>query len=102
MSKKVSLASALNNAAGNKTVVPIEAATNEKKQVASHDSDNTATRKLSVPPSRQGKKAITGFFEPEVSKQLKSIALEEDTTVQQLLNDALNDLFIKKGRAAIA
>lgn len=29
-----------------------------------------------VPPSRVGKKAITGFFDPAVSKQLKQIRLE--------------------------
>ena len=47
------------------------------------------------PKSRQGKKAISGFFDPVVSKQLKQIALDKDTTVQSLLTEALNDLFVK-------
>lgn len=54
------------------------------------------------PPSRQGKKAITGFFDPAVSRQLKQLALEEDTTVQALLSEALNDLFSKYGQKPIA
>lgn len=53
-------------------------------------------------PSRAGKKAITGHFEPEVSKQIKLISLEEDTSVQALLGEALNDLFAKYGKPPIA
>jgi len=48
------------------------------------------------PPSRQGKKAISAFFDPNVSKQLKRLALDEDSTVQKLMAEALNDLFINK------
>lgn len=54
------------------------------------------------PPSRQGKKAITGFFDPAVSRQLKQLALEEDTTVQALLAEALNKLFEEYGKKPIA
>ena len=48
-----------------------------------------------VPPSRQGKKAITGHFDPAVSQQLKRLALDRQTTVQALLAEALNDIFEK-------
>ena len=58
--------------------------------------------KTTVPPSRQGKKAITGFFDPAVSRQLKQLALEEDTTVQALLAEALNKLFEEYGKKPIA
>ena len=53
-------------------------------------------------PSREGKKAITGFFDPAISRQLKQIALEEDSNIQALLREALNDLFIKRGKSPIA
>jgi hypothetical protein len=53
-------------------------------------------------PSREGKKAITGFFDPAVSRQLKQIALEEDSNIQALLREALNDLFTKRGKSPIA
>ncbi|MBD2341967.1 hypothetical protein H6G64_34105 [Calothrix sp. FACHB-156] len=46
--------------------------------------------------------AIAGHFDPAVSKQLKQLALEQDTTVQALLAEALNDLFEKYGKKAIA
>jgi antitoxin-like ribbon-helix-helix protein len=54
-------------------------------------------------PSRQGKKAISGFFDPAVSKQLKMIGLErDDESLQELLREALNDLFVKYKKAPIA
>ena len=56
----------------------------------------------SMAPSREGKKAITGFFDPAISRQLKQIALEEDSNIQALLREALNDLFIKRGKSPIA
>lgn len=58
--------------------------------------------KPELPPSRQGKKAIAGHFDPAVSKQLKQLALEQDTTVQALLAEALNDLFEKYEKKPIA
>lgn len=51
--------------------------------------------------SRQGTKLIGGHFSPEVSTQLRLLAAEEGTTVQKLLGEALDDLFVKKGRSRI-
>lgn len=51
---------------------------------------------------RQGTKLIGGHFAPEVSTQLRILAAEEGTTVQNLLAEALDDLFVKKGRARVA
>jgi hypothetical protein len=53
-------------------------------------------------PSREGKKVIAGYFDPAVSRQLKQLALEEDSSIQDLLREALNDLFRKRGRSPIA
>ncbi|GBR12129.1 ribbon-helix-helix domain-containing protein [Acetobacter oeni] len=50
---------------------------------------------------RKGTKLIGGHFSPEVSAQLRIIAAEEGTTVQSLLGEALDDLFVKKGRSRI-
>ena len=52
-------------------------------------------------PSREGRRLIAGHFDPKVAKQLKLLAAEEDTTVQALLEEALNLLFLKKGKGAI-
>lgn len=54
------------------------------------------------PPSRKGKKAITSYHDPAVSKELKQLALDQNTTVQSLMEEALNDLFSKNGRNPIA
>jgi hypothetical protein len=52
-------------------------------------------------PSRMHTQLIAGHFPRHVGKQLKMIALEEDTTLQALLEEALNLLFIKKGKQKI-
>jgi hypothetical protein len=65
------------------------------------DSDERRSSSLQA-PSRQGKKTIAGHFDPAVSKQLREIALAEDTSVQELLREALNDLFLKRNRPPIA
>lgn len=53
-------------------------------------------------PVREGKRFIGGHFSHDVARQLRMIAAEDDTTIQQLLEDALDLLFTKKGRATIA
>jgi hypothetical protein len=51
--------------------------------------------------AREGTKLIGGHFPPEVSVQLRILAAEEGTTVQNLLAEALDDLFVKKGRTRV-
>jgi hypothetical protein len=53
-------------------------------------------------PSRQGVKHIGGYFDPVVSKQLRTIAIEEDSSVQALLAEALDMLFQSRGKPMIA
>lgn len=55
-----------------------------------------------LPPSRQGKKTVAGFFDTAVSTQLKQIGLDENKTVQDLLAEAINDLFKKYKKPPIA
>ena len=63
-------------------------------------SDQQATPQL--PPSRQGKRVISGYFDPSAAKQLKMLSVETDRSVQSLLEEAIDDLFKKYGRSAIA
>lgn len=53
-------------------------------------------------PGRRGKKTIAGFFDPAASHQLRQIALDEGSNVQDLLREAINDLFEKRGKPRIA
>lgn len=46
--------------------------------------------------------AVAGYFDPEVRRQLKIMMAEQDTTLQELLREAINDLFAKHGRPEIA
>lgn len=55
-----------------------------------------------APAGRGATKLIGGHFPPEVSAQLRIVAAEEGTTIQNLLAEALDDLFVKKGKARIA
>ncbi len=89
MSKKTSLTQALRQASGR-----IETPKEEASPVAS--------KKAAVTPGRRGKKTIAGFFDPAASRQLRQIALEEGSNVQELLREAINDLFEKRGKARIA
>lgn len=66
------------------------------------DAEREEFTRSQLPPSRRGKKALTGYFEPEVMKQLKVMAAAEETTIQALLTEALNDLFKKYGKPHIA
>ena len=49
-------------------------------------------------PSREGLRLIAGHFDPKVAKQLKLLAAEEDTSIQALLEEAVDLLFLKKGK----
>ena len=53
-------------------------------------------------PGRVGTKLIGGHFEPAVARQLRLIAAEEDTTIQALLAEALDLLFVKKGKTRVS
>jgi len=62
----------------------------------------TKKPKATPKPSRQNTVLIGGHFPPEVKKQLRLIAAEDDATHQELLEEALNLLFVKKGKKKIA
>ena len=55
-----------------------------------------------VPASRQGKKMISGHFDKDVHRQLKMLAIERDTSIQDLLSEALNALFERNDKPPIA
>ena len=53
-------------------------------------------------PSRKGTKHVGGHFPPEVSKQLRKIALDEDSSVQRLLAEAIDMVFHSRKLPTIA
>lgn len=50
------------------------------------------------PGARAGTRQIAGHFSVGTLKALKHIMAEEDTTLQALLDEAIRDLLVKKGR----
>jgi hypothetical protein len=61
-----------------------------------------ARPKTPVPPTREGKKVISGYFDPAVKRQFAQIALNDDLSHQQLLAEAINLLFQSRGLPQIA
>ena len=51
---------------------------------------------------RQDKRQIAGFFSAECAKQVRMLAAEADTTVQDLLREGLNLMFREHGKPPIA
>ena len=90
--RKKSLAESLQQAADSKAVMKGDTTPAEQTNVD----------KGYVSPARRGKKAVSGHFDPAVQKQLNQMALDEDSSVQALLREAINDLFAKRGKPTIA
>ena len=63
------------------------------------DKVTTASEKR---PDRIGKRATLFHLPAAAKKQLAMLAIEEETTQQALISEALNDLFKKHGKPAIA
>lgn len=53
-------------------------------------------------PSRRGKRVVSAYIDPTAAKQLRLLAVELETSTQALVEEALNDLFRKHNRSAIA
>ena len=53
-------------------------------------------------PSRKSTKHVGGYFDPAVSKQLREIALDEDSSLQALLGEAIDMLFQSRRKPTIA
>ena len=53
-------------------------------------------------PSRVGKANVTGYFPAPVKKQLRMIAAERETTIEDCLAEAINDFFAKNNKPELA
>ena len=53
------------------------------------------------PGARAGTCQIAGHFPKSTLKALKHVMAEEDTTLQALLDEAIQDLLVKKGRTKL-
>jgi hypothetical protein len=53
-------------------------------------------------PNARRDKQIAAHFPEDVAWQLRALAVERKTTVQNLMAEALNDLFAKYGKPEVA
>ena len=95
MSKRANLATALQNATRSGEGAAVAAAVSVAPSAE-------APRFVARTPSRVGKKTVAAHFDPAVSRQLKQIGIERDRSTQDLLREAINDLFTKYGKPPIA
>lgn len=96
-----SLQAMLNRAKAQDEVAPVTAS--EPKPARSPRAQRSQAKPEPKPKTvRGGTRLIGGHFPPEVANQLRIVAAEEATTIQNLLAEALDDLFVKKGKARIA
>ena len=58
----------------------------------------TPTAAAGRSPARIGKKAVSGYFSPELSRALHLLALEQGTNLQALMGEAFDDLMRKYGK----
>jgi len=100
--KRNSMAQALSRAAGHAYSRPQVSELPVAPSVLNEQVEHGVRFLRAVAPSRAGKKPITGFFDPEVSRQIKKVALDQDRTMQELLQEPLNDLFRKYDLPPIA
>lgn len=53
------------------------------------------------PPSREGRKQIAGFFSPDMSFAMHTLARRQGRSLQALMAEAFNDVLRKHGESPI-
>ena len=73
----------------------------EVAQLATSLSESVVTTITETPPSRQGRKQISGFFTPEMSFAMNVCARRNGLSLQQLMAEGFNDVLRKYGESPI-
>ena len=95
MTKRPGLGAALKAAAATKTVEP-------KRPEPVAAPALPVDRRYIPPPSRNGTAPVTVHISPEARKILRQLALDEDTSLQSLMVEAVNMLLAQRGKPEIA
>jgi hypothetical protein len=59
-------------------------------------------RKYPIAKTREGKRVATVYLEKEALRQLQKLAFDEETTLQALLVEGVNNVFAARGLSRIA
>lgn len=98
MTKRGSITEAMRDAGGGRRGSPGPAA----PAPATAAEEEEAPARKPTQASRVGMRAITVHFPPEVRRQLRVLAAEQDRTMEDVVGEALNLLFAAYGKAEIA
>ncbi len=97
MSKAPNLKDRLVGAAGAQPVRLVPAAAPPPAPTAPAE----PARRASVTPiakARQGKTMVAGYFSPDFARAVKMLAVEQGTSVQALIGEALDELLRRHGK----
>jgi hypothetical protein len=87
--------------ADNVTAVAAEPASSMKTGLPASEKTRKQTNDQTK-PGRDGRQFIAAHVLPDAAKQFKLLAVQRDKTTQDLLVEAINDLFAKHGLSRIA
>ena len=73
----------------------------DKPKAKTEPSPVARDEKANVAPSRQGRKAISGYFSPEMSLAMHMCARKNDMSLQALMAEAFNDVLRKYGESPV-
>jgi hypothetical protein len=82
-----------------KSEAPGKAAINPA--AADSTTTTTTTTSSATAPSRQGKKAMTGYFSPEMSFAMHMTARKNGMSLQDAMGEAFNDWLRKMGESPV-
>ena len=71
-----------------------------KAAISAAATSTTTTTSLTA-PSRQGKKAMTGYFSPEMSFAMHMTARKNGMSLQDAMGEAFNDWLRKMGESPV-
>ncbi len=60
------------------------------------------TRKYPVATTREGKRVATVYLDKEALRQLQKLAFDEETTIQALIVEGVNNVFTSRSLSRIA
>src|SRR3984957_17179273 len=90
MRKRPSLADAMRNAVQSQPDVPIQTSLRPRTLV-----EKEADLRRFHAATREGKKKITGNLPPSTHKLLKTLAVQHETAIEDLVLEAIGDLLAK-------
>lgn len=73
----------------------------DRVEIAPKPATSVPIAATDTPPSRVGRKAISGYFAPELSMALHHCARKHDLSLQELMAEAFRDVLRKYGESPV-